>query len=68
MMEQSQGPARWRVAISTTSKGLPSWEVTLDGQNSGLTFEEVEAQVAAAAKALSERYPAEVPLQSDLEG
>ena len=58
----SMRPARWRLNVSTTSKGLPSYEVTLDGQDSGMEFEEIESKVEMAIAVLMVRYPSDVPL------
>lgn len=60
-LEKSNVP-RYRANVSTTSKGLPSINCTVDGQGSGMSAEEVLAEVNAMVEAQTAHYPTEVPL------
>lgn len=53
---------RYRVNVSTTSKGLPSWEATVDAGESGASRDEVLAAVAEMVTRLRSSYPTEAPL------
>ena len=53
---------RYRVNVSTTSKGMPSWDVTVDGQDSGESGVEILARIEAMVRMLQTKYPTEVPL------
>ncbi len=57
MEEQS---LRYRVNISTSVKGVKTWDTTVDGL--GYTEEEILAKSDSLVKALESRYPA--PLES----
>ena len=47
---------RYRVNVSTSIKGIKTWECTVDGE--GLTMEEILARSDELVKALESRYPA----------
>jgi hypothetical protein len=47
---------RYRISISTTSKGLPSWECTIDSQDSGASVARIEAETHALVRRLAARY------------
>ena len=46
---------RYRVNVSTTSKGAKSFDTTVDGE--GFTMEEILERSDALVSALDERYP-----------
>ena len=48
---------RYRVQVSTSVKGVKTWECTVDGQN--YTMEEVLAESDKLVSELSKRYPLE---------
>ena len=60
--ERTAQSVRYRVQVSTTSKGMPSWEVTVDGQDSGETGVEILARIEAMVRLLQIKYPTEVLL------
>ena len=49
---------RYRVQVSTSVKGVKTWECTVDGQN--FTMEEVLAESDKLVSELSRRYPIDV--------
>jgi dihydroorotate dehydrogenase len=53
---------RYRINISTTSKGLPSIDCTVDGQNSGVSVARIEAEAYALVRRVAAQYPAGVPI------
>ena len=59
---EERRPPRFRVNVSTTSKGLPSIDVTVDGQDSGADRDWVMEQVDMMVGRMMAKYPAETPL------
>ena len=49
---------RYRINISTSVKGVKTWDCTVDGDN--YTQEEILERSDALVKALEARYPAEL--------
>jgi hypothetical protein len=49
---------RRRVKVTSTTKGVKSWECTVDGE--GYTEEEILAASDSLVKKLDEKYPAQV--------
>jgi hypothetical protein len=60
--EEARSSIRYRVNVSTTSKGLPSWEATVDAGESGASRDEVLAAVAEMVTRLRRTYPTEATL------
>ena len=58
-----QQPPRYRANLTTTSKGLPSHDVTVDGQDSSMTAEAVEEARNAMIERAVARYPHGVPVE-----
>lgn len=58
-MEEQRAPMRVRVKVSTTSKGLKSWECTVDGGESGMSADEVLAESDRLVAELEAKYPAQ---------
>ena len=54
-MEENKS-LRYRVNVSTSVKGIKTWDCTVDGLN--LPMDEVLAESDKLVKALQERYPA----------
>ena len=54
-MEENK-PLRFRVNVSTSVKGIKTWECTVDGLE--IPMDEVLAESDTLVKALMERYPA----------
>lgn len=50
---------RFRVSVSTTVKGIKTWDCTVDGEN--YTMDEVLTASDALVAELTRRYPIEVP-------
>ena len=59
----SPRPMRIRINVSVTSKGLPSPELTIDGQDSGVGAQDLLDVHRAIMQALITMYPAEVRLE-----
>ena len=59
-------PARYRANMTSTSKGLPSHDVTVDSQDSGIGPEAVEVLKVAMFERAVARYPHGVAIEPDL--
>lgn len=55
-MEQLNTSLRYRISVSTTSKGVKSFDCTVEGE--GYTMQQILEKSAALVKELEARYPA----------
>ena len=56
-------PVRYRVNVTTTSKGLPAIDVTVDGQDSGRSAQALVDEHRVIMQALVRAYPPTVALE-----
>ena len=56
-------PVRYRVNVTTTSKGLPAIDVTVDGQDSGRSAQALISEHRVIMQALVRAYPPTVALE-----
>ncbi len=54
--ESSTKQPRVRMNVSVTSKGAPSWDLTVDGQESDWTGDQIFAETNRLVALLAERY------------
>jgi hypothetical protein len=66
MQQTDLHPPRYRANMTSTSKGLPSHDVTVDSQDSGIGPEAVEVLKVAMFERAVARYPHGVAIEPDL--
>jgi len=57
---------RYRVNIATSTKGIKTWECTVDGE--GYEMDEILAKSDELVKKLEERYPSTITVVSETKG
>lgn len=57
-MAEELRPLRVRINVSTSVKGIKTFDATVDGQDSGMTVDEVLAESDRLIAELDTRYPA----------
>jgi hypothetical protein len=62
-MDAPMKPVRYRVNVTTTSKGLPAIDVTVDGQDSGRSAQALISEHRVIMQALVRAYPPTVALE-----